>query len=146
MSRFYGEKDPEHCKVQWIPLIHNIHHESKCFNWADIVSQNIAKALKLSLLSPPGYKQMFCMSILLMDIVSAIVPFPLMKWNYLVDQQLPIRNYAPILWESNFKFHLYDIFHYVMIPLHIILFGKAPPRPSESLKEALESIHHWFVE
>lgn len=54
---------------------------------------------------------MFCMSTFLVDIVITSVPFLMMKWNYSANQQLPIKNYAPILWERNFKFNLYDICH-----------------------------------
>jgi len=44
-------------------------HDSKCFNWDDILSQNLTDAIKLSVLSPPGYEHMFFMSSYLMDIV-----------------------------------------------------------------------------
>lgn len=36
-----------------------------------------------------------------MNILIPYVLFPLMKWNYSVDQKLPIQKYDPILWESD---------------------------------------------
>lgn len=130
--------------MKWIPIIHSILHDEKRLNWDSILSQNITNALELSLISPPDQKHIFYMFSFLMDIIIVLVPFPLMKWNYPFNQQLPIHNYAQILWEINSKFHLYDIFHYIVIPLHEVIFVKAPPRISEGLKEGLKSICHCF--
>jgi hypothetical protein len=81
-----------------------------------------------------------------MDIVISSVPFPLMKWNYSSCHQQAIQNYSLILWERNFKFHFYDIYNYVMIPLHEVIFGKTPPRVSQDIKEALVQIGVWFID
>lgn len=51
----YGESNPEHCKVEWVPLVHSIFKQSKRFNWACIMSQNLSKEIKLSLASPPRF-------------------------------------------------------------------------------------------
>lgn len=114
LTKLHGEPDPEHYKIKWIPIIHNILNEGKCLNWVDILLQNITDSLRLSLSFPPRFKYIFCMSTYLIDFFFASVPFPLMKWNYPSDQQLPNQNYAPILWESNFKYHFYDICHYFL--------------------------------
>ncbi len=114
LTKLHGEPDHKHCKIKWIPIIHNILNEGKWLSWVDILLQNITDSLKLSLSSSPRFKYIICMSTYLIDFVIASVPFPLMKWNYPSDQQLPNQNYAPILWESNFKYHFYDICHYFL--------------------------------
>ena len=128
LRRLYGELDHEHGKIKWIAIIHSILNEGKFLNSIDLLSQNITDLVKLLVSSPPEFNYIFCMYAYLLDVVIALVTFPLMNWNYPSDEEIPIQNYAPILWESNFKYHFYDIFHYVLIHSHKILFGTIPPR------------------
>lgn len=100
LRRSYGEQELEHCKI-----IHIILNEGKCLKWADLLSQNITDSVRSSVSSPPEFNYIFFMSTYLLDVVIASVPFLLIKWSYPSDQQLPIQNSAPILWESNFKYH-----------------------------------------
>jgi len=131
---------------KWITITHIISNEGKCLNWVDIFSLIIIYSLKFSLSSPPTCKQILYMSFYLIDIGISSVPLPHMKWNDQYDQELPIQNYAYIVCELNFKFHIYGIFRYFLICFYEILFGKVTLRISQNQKEGLDSIRHWFVE
>jgi hypothetical protein len=58
----------------------------------------------------------------------------------------PIHVYHSKLWEENVKDFFYEIYHYVVIPLHQILYGYAPPCISKTIVGNLRAIADWFIE
>jgi hypothetical protein len=58
----------------------------------------------------------------------------------------PIHVYHSKLWEENVKDFFYEICQYVVIPLHQILYGYAPPHISESIMGNLKETADWLIE
>jgi hypothetical protein len=50
------------------------------------------------------------------------------------------------LWEENAKDSFYEICHFMVIPLHQMLYDYAPPRISELVIGSLRAIADWFIE
>jgi hypothetical protein len=118
ICRLYGEKNPQHFKLEWVPLLHQIVKKGKIFNWAEILSANILLVVKRSLESPPRFGVGFFMSSYLIDVVCAITPFPLMKWSWSLYEK-PIHIYCSVLWNKKCKNHFYDICEFSW-PLYMI--------------------------
>jgi hypothetical protein len=95
--RLYGEKDPQHFKLEWVPLMHQVTEKGKIFNWAQILSANIQQAVRKTVEAPSGFGVGFFMSAYLIDAICPKTPFPLMKWNWTPALD-PIHIYCSILW------------------------------------------------
>jgi hypothetical protein len=50
------------------------------------------------------------------------------------------------LWENKAADFVYEIFNWVMVPLHVTIFGHPPPRISDSIVMNLSNIDDWYVE
>jgi hypothetical protein len=50
------------------------------------------------------------------------------------------------LWEENAKDSFYEICHFVVIPVHQMLYGCTPPRISETVIGNLKVVVDWFIE
>jgi hypothetical protein len=48
--------------------------------------------------------------------------------------------------KENVKDSFYEICHFVVIPLHHMLYGCKPPRISELIIEILKEVADWFIE
>jgi hypothetical protein len=70
-SRLYGEKDVQHFKLEWVPILYQITKEGSIFNWDQILSANIQQAINKTLESPLRYCVGFLMSSYLVDVVCA---------------------------------------------------------------------------
>ena len=46
LSRLYGRVDGKLYNFGWIPLMYYVAMEGRIFNWADILSRNLAKCIK----------------------------------------------------------------------------------------------------
>jgi hypothetical protein len=73
-------------------------------------------------------------------------PFPLMNWSWNPACDEPIHVYDSKLWEENVKYFFYEICHYVVKPVHQILYGYAPSRILEPIVGNLRAIADWFIE
>jgi hypothetical protein len=58
----------------------------------------------------------------------------------------PIHIYHSKLWEDKAADCIYEIFNWVMVPMHVTIFGNPPPRISDSIAENLSSVADWYVE
>lgn len=76
ITRLYGEQDLEHCKINWIPIIHSILNEGKHLNCADILSQNMTDSLKMSLYPPLHFKYIYYISAYLIDVFYCLSSIP----------------------------------------------------------------------
>ena len=57
-----------------------------------------------------------------------------------------MHEYHSKLWENNANKFIYEIFNWVMVPLHITLFGLSPTHISDSIAVNLSHIADWYVE
>jgi hypothetical protein len=69
-----------------------------------------------------------------------------MNWSWNPACTETIHVYHSKLWEENVKDLFYEICHYVVIPVHQILYGYSPPRISEQVMENLKTVVDWFIE
>jgi hypothetical protein len=69
-----------------------------------------------------------------------MTPFPLMSWSWTPTSVEPIHFYHSKLWEDKARYFFYEIFHYVVVPLHISLYDFPPPRVSDIIMENLGKI------
>jgi hypothetical protein len=86
------------------------------------------------------------MSSYIMDEVCYMNPFPLMNWSWNPARTEPIHVYHSKLWEENVKDFFYKICHYVVVPLHQILYGCVPPFISYSVVGNLREVADLFIE
>jgi hypothetical protein len=93
-----------------------------------------------------GRPPYFYISAYIMDAICYMTPFLLMNWSWNPTCAEPIHDYHSKLWEENAKYFFYEICHYVVIPLHQILYGYAPPRISKPIMGNLMAIADWFIE
>jgi hypothetical protein len=69
-----------------------------------------------------------------------MTPFPLMNWAWSPTHEKTVHEYHDKLWENNANEFVYEIFNWVMVPLHIAIFGLSPPRISDSIAANLSRI------
>ena len=86
------------------------------------------------------------MSAYIMDAICFVTPFPLMNWSWNITYPEPIHEYHSVLWEENDKNSFYEIFHFIVIPIHKKNYGCEPPRISETVSENLKEIADWFID
>jgi hypothetical protein len=69
-----------------------------------------------------------------------------MSWSWNPSEVEPIHIYHSKFWENKAAAFIYEIFNWVMVPLHVTIFGHQPPRISDSIVMNLSSINDWYVE
>jgi hypothetical protein len=121
--------------------------EGYSFNWRKILSDNIAEEVSdYKATRSRGQPVAFYMSTYIMDAIFCITPFPLMKWSWNITCLEPIHEYHSELWEEKAKKLFYEIYHFVVIPMHKMFFGCDPPCISETVSKNLKAIADWFIE
>jgi hypothetical protein len=58
----------------------------------------------------------------------------------------PIHVYHSKLWEEKALDFVYEIFNWVMVLLHVTIFGHPPPKISDGIAINLSSIADWYVD
>ena len=81
-----------------------------------------------------------------MDVVCSMTPFPLMSWSWASSDVEPIHVYHSKLWEDKSSDFIYEIFNWVMVLMHVTIFGNPPPRISDSIAANLGSVADWYME
>jgi hypothetical protein len=81
-----------------------------------------------------------------MDAIFFITPFPLKRWSWTVASSEPIHFYDSKLWEEKAHGFFYEIFHNVIVPIHIAIYGHPPPHISERIMGNLGKLANWFIE
>jgi hypothetical protein len=146
LCRLFGRKIPTHFLAEWVPLLYKV-AEGYIFNWGKILSDNLAKEIvDYQTEKSEGQPLSFYMSAYIMDVICYMTPFPLMNWSWNPDCIEPIHDYHSKLWKENVKEFFYEVCHYVVIHVHKILDGCAPPRISKKIVENLKAIADWFIE
>jgi hypothetical protein len=116
LCRLFGKKSPTHFPVAWVPIMHEV-AEGYSFNWAKMLSDNLAKEItEYQLAKSKGKSSPFYMSAYIMDAICFITPFPLMNWSWTPTSAEPIHFYHSKLWEEKAKDFFYEIFHHVVVP------------------------------
>jgi hypothetical protein len=93
-----------------------------------------------------GQPVAFYMSAYIMDAICFMTPFPLMNWSWNPTCTEPIHEYHSKLWEENVEDSFYEIFHFMVIPVHQMLYGYTPPRISDSVIGNIKLVADWFIE
>jgi hypothetical protein len=124
LCRLLEKNIPTHFPVKWVSIIHEV-AEDYTFNWAKMLSDNLAKEItKYKMVKSKGKPTPFYMSAYVMDDICFMTPFPLMNWRWTSTSIEPIHFYHSKLWEEKGKDFFYKIFHIVVVPIHIALGGK----------------------
>jgi hypothetical protein len=144
--RLFGREDTSHFFIAWVPLMFRV-AEGCSFNWAKILSDSLAnRVTEYREQKASGRPSSFFMSAYIMDAVCSMTPFPLMSWAWNPAQEKPVHEYHDKLWENKADNFIYEIFNWVMVPLHIAIFGHPPPRISDNIAANLSGIADWYVE
>jgi hypothetical protein len=144
--RLFRREDTAHFYIQWVPLIFRV-AEGSSFNWAKMLSDSLFnRVTEYREQKAAGKPSGFFMSAYIMDAICSMTPFPLMNWAWSPTQEKTVHEYHDKLWENNANKFIYEIFNWVMVPLHIALFGLSPPRISDSIAANLSHIADWYVE
>jgi hypothetical protein len=93
-----------------------------------------------------GKSTAFYMSSYIMDDILFMNPFLLMNWSWTLTSAEPIHFYDSKLWEDKAKDLFYEIFHHVVVPIHVALYGFPPPRISDRIMGNLGKIADWFID
>jgi hypothetical protein len=144
--RLYRREDTTHFFLQWVPLIYSV-AEGSSFDWAKMLSDSLtSRIIEYWTQKESGKAASFFMSAYLMDAVCSMTPFPLMNWSWAPSDVEPVHVYHSKLWEDKASDFVYEIFNWVMVPMHVAIFGNPPPRISDSIMENLSRVADWYVE
>jgi hypothetical protein len=80
------------------------------------------------------------MSAYIMDAISFMTPLPLMSWSWTSFNDEPIHVYHLKLWEDKAKEFIYKIFNWVMVLMHVSIFGNEPSIISDNIMTNLSSV------
>jgi hypothetical protein len=69
-----------------------------------------------------------------------------MSWSWTPTNGKPLHEYHSNLWEDKAKEFLYDIFNWVVVPMHISIFSQPPPRISDKDAKYLIHVADWYIE
>jgi hypothetical protein len=140
MCRIYGKENTTHFFLPWVPIIHSM-AEGFSFDWAKILSDNLTS--KISEYQTKKIKWQptsFFMSSYVMDVICFMTLFPLMRWSWTSDSAEPIHDYHSKLWEDKANDFFYEIFNWVVVLMHIVIFYHPPPRISDKVMVSLGKV------
>jgi hypothetical protein len=144
--QLYGKEDTSHFFLAWVPLMFQV-VEGCYFNWAKMLSDSLTNQVtEYREQKENGKVSSFFMSMYIMDAICSMTPFPLTNWSWTPVEDEPIHVYHAKLWENKAENFAYEIFNWLMVPLHITIFGHLPPWISDSIVTNLSSIVDWYVE
>jgi hypothetical protein len=143
--RLYGKEDTKHFFLPWVPLIHTV-TEGCSFDWAKLLSDSLTRRItEYRMQRASGKTASFFMSAYIMDVVCFMIPFPIMSSSWTPYKAEPIHVYYSKLWEDKATEFIYEIFNWVMVPMHVSIFGDTPPRISDSITTNLRNMSDWYA-
>jgi hypothetical protein len=146
LYRLFKKKSPTHFPVAWVSIMHEV-VKGYSFNWAKFLLDNLAKEItEYKLAKSKGKPTPFYMFSYIMYVICFITHFPLMNWSWTLTNVEPIHFYHSKLWEDKAKDFFYEIYHHVVVPIHIDLYGFPPPRISDRIMGNLGKIEDWYIE
>jgi hypothetical protein len=114
--------------MEWVSIMHEV-AQGFTFNWDKMMSDSLAKEIaEYKIEKSKGHPAPFYILAYIMDTIYFMTPFPLMNWRWTLASVDPIRFYHSKLWEEKTKDLFYEIFHNIVIPVHIALYGHPRPR------------------
>jgi hypothetical protein len=144
--RLYGKEDTTHFFLPWVPLIHTV-AEGFSFDWAKLMSDSLTSGItEYRAQKASGRASSFFMSTYIMDAICFMTPFPLMSWSWTPSNAEPIHVYHSKLWEDKAKDFIYEIFNWVMVPMHVSIFSHPPPQISDNITTNLSNVADWYIE
>jgi hypothetical protein len=93
-----------------------------------------------------GKASSFFMSAYIMDAICFMKPFPLMSWSWTPTNEETIHVYHSKLWDDKPKEFVYEIFNWVMVPMHVSILDHLPPRISDKIIANLSNVVDWYIE
>jgi hypothetical protein len=139
LCRLFGKKNPTHFSAEWVAIMNEV-VERYAFNWAKMLSDNLAKEIvEYKSKKLKGKPTPFYMSAYVMDAICFMTPFPLMNWSWTPPSSEPIHFYHS-------KYLFYEICHNVVVLVHISIYGHPPPRILERITGNLGKLADWFIE
>jgi hypothetical protein len=121
--------------------------EGYSFDWAKMLLDSLVKEItKYQSLKSKGKPASFFMSTYIMDVVCFMTPFPLMGWNSTPTNVETIHVYHSKLWEDKEKDFFYEIYNWVVVSMHTIIYGCPPSRISDKTVANLGKIVDWYIE
>ena len=148
VCRLFGSPDFTRFSIEMVLLIGS---EIKSFiiNWETVLSDKMASQILYyrrnrfvnTQVVPPFY-----MSAHIMDTIYFNFYFPILGWKWTVQDPTPIHIYHKYLWKSDYKNHIYRIFHGFVLYVHQDIFNKPSPWVSNEANIDLTSISSWFGE
>jgi hypothetical protein len=146
ICHLFGKKNPTHFSVELVAIMNEV-VEGYTFNWAKMISDNLAKEIvEYKLEKSKGHPAPIYMSAYVMDVICFMTPFPLMNWSWTPASSKPIHFYHSKLWEENAKYFFYEICHNMVVSIHVAIYGHPPPRISERIMGNLGKLADWFIE
>jgi hypothetical protein len=144
--RLYGREDTTHFFLPWVPLMYTV-AEGSSFDWAKMLSDSLTSRItEYRTQKESGKAASFFMSAYLMDAVCSMTPFPLMNWSWAPSDAEPVHVYHSKIWEDKASDFVYKIFNWVMVLMHVAIFGNPPPRISDNITTNLSRVADWYVE
>jgi hypothetical protein len=144
--RLYEREDTTHFFLPWVPLIYTV-AEGYSFDWAKMLSDSLTSRItEYRMQKASGKAASFFMSAYLMDAVCSMTPFPLMNWSWTPSDAEPVHVYHSKLWEDKASDFVYEIFNWVIVPMHVAIFGNLSARISDSIMKNLSRVVDWYVE
>jgi hypothetical protein len=144
--KLYGREETTHFFLPWVSLIHTV-VEGFSFDWAKLLFDSLTSQITEYRAQRECKKvTSFFMSSYIMDAICFMTPFPLMNWSWAPSNIEPIHVYHSNLWEDNAKEFIYKIFNWVMVQLHVAIFGQPLPKISNSIATNLSSMEYWYIE
>ena len=144
LCRFYGVNNFQYFRLEWTPLAYYIETTCKVFNWKEIFSITFKDVILQAQKNLSTKKPSFYLSSYIMDVVCASLSFPAMNWHQTRGNP-PIQIYFPILWEDNYRPHIYDIYDNFIGVVHFSIFKKNAPKISKNALSLIANMGDWYT-
>jgi len=69
-----------------------------------------------------------------------------MSWRWTPTGAKPIHFYHSRPWDDKTKYFFYEICNYVVVQMHITIYGHPSPRISDKIMANLGKIADWYIE
>ena len=143
-SRLHGEVDYTNFKAEWIPIAHGVLSVGIVFNWANMLSQNMLKALERAMQKTDPKGTTFYFSAYLMDIMCASNSFTGLKWAW-APQRPPIHLYCKELWKERNYREMYIICNHFFVKSHQLLFGSEMTKITKEGRDSISLIRNLYM-
>jgi hypothetical protein len=144
LCRLYGKKNASKFTFSLMPLIYYCTNEGLEFNWADILSGNLAEAIAFVKHTPPEKFPEFHMSSYLLDIMCVAHQYPKMCWAWQPTKP-SIHIYCKVLWEHKYRTKYHQICNHFFAPLYESIFCAPAPCMTNKALSIIQNIGDWYL-